>query len=100
MSQSSSAVNQFVSQDHERVSGDVGQDALATALGNDAGFVEEAGHHLDDTLGQTLDTLTQQGGATAQTGADVKPELGGEQLAGLTEVDEAEELNHDVISET
>ena len=74
------------------------QDALTTALGNDAGFVEEAGHHLDDTLSQTLDTLTQQGGATAQTGADVKPALGGEQLAGLPEVDEAEDLNpNDVI---
>ena len=75
-----------------------GQDALATALGNDAGFVEEAGHHLDDTLGQSLDAATQQGGATAQTGADVKDGLGGEQLAGLTEVDEVEDLNpNDVI---
>jgi len=61
---------------------------------------EEHGRTLDDTLGQILDTSTQQGGATAQTGADVKPALGGEQLAGLTEFDEAEDLNHDVISET
>ena len=75
------------------VGDDAGEAALATALGNDAGFVEEAGHHLDDTLGQTLDTLTQQGGATASKGADVKTELGGEQLAGLTEVDETEDLN-------
>ena len=67
-------------------------------LGNDAGFVEEAGHHIDDTLGQTLDTLAQQGGATASKGGDVKTELGGEQLAGLTAVDEAEDLNpNDVI---
>jgi len=52
------------SRDKDHTDGD-GQDALATALGNDAGFVEEAGHHLYDTLGQTLDTSTQQGGATA-----------------------------------
>ena len=62
-------------------------------LGNDAGFVEEAGHHLDDTLGQILDTSTQQGGATAQTGADVKTELGGDQIADFAVVDEAENLN-------
>ena len=82
------------------VRADVGQDALATALGGQSNFVEEAGHHLDDTLGQTLDTLTQQGGATAQTGADVIPELGGEQLAGLTEVDEAEDLNPNEVIES
>jgi len=42
----------------------------------------------DDKLGQALDAAVQQGGATASKGADVKPELGGEQIAGLTEVDE------------
>ena len=82
------------------VRADVGQDALATALGNDAGFVEEAGRHLDDTLGQTLDTLTQQGGATAQTGADVKPELGGDQIADVADVDEAEDLNPNEVIES
>ena len=32
-----------------------------------------------DTLGQTLDTSTNQGGATASKGADVKTELGKDQ---------------------
>ena len=80
--------------------GNEGQDELVNirAAQLDDTIHEEHGRTLDDTLGQILDTSTQQGGATAQTGADVKPALGGEQLAGLTEVDEAEDLNpNDVI---
>jgi len=47
-----------------------------------------------DTLGQTLDTLTNQGGATASKGADVKTELGGDQKKrDFADVDEGENLN-------
>ena len=50
---------------------------------------------LDDTLGHALDASSKQGEATASKGADVKTELGGEQLAGLTEIDEADFKNND-----
>ena len=47
-----------------------------------------------DTLGQTLDTSTNQGGATASKGADVKTELGGDQKKrDFADVDEGENLN-------
>ena len=47
-----------------------------------------------DTLGQTLDTSTNQGGATASKGADVKTELGGPQKKrDFADVDEGENLN-------
>ncbi len=47
-----------------------------------------------DTLSQTLDTSTNQGGATASKGADVKTELGGDQKKrDFADVDEGENLN-------
>jgi hypothetical protein len=47
-----------------------------------------------DTLGQTLDTSTNQGGATASKGADVKTELGRDQKKrDFADVDEGENLN-------
>ena len=47
-----------------------------------------------DTLGQTLDTSTNQGGATASKGADVKTELGGDQKKrDFADVDEGENVN-------
>ena len=47
-----------------------------------------------DTLGQTLDTSTNQGGATASKGADVKTELGGDQKKrDFSDVDEGENLH-------
>ena len=47
-----------------------------------------------DTLGQTLDTSTNQGGATASKGADVKTEFGGDQKKrDFADVDEGEHLN-------
>ena len=47
-----------------------------------------------DTLGQTLDTSTNQGGATASKEADVKTELGGDQKKrDFADVDEGENLS-------
>ena len=47
-----------------------------------------------DALGQTLDTSTNQGGATASKGADVKTELGGDQKKrDFSDVDEGENLH-------
>ena len=47
-----------------------------------------------DTLGQTLDTSTNQGGAAASKGADVKTELGKDQKKrDFADVDEGENLN-------
>ena len=47
-----------------------------------------------DTLGQTLDTSTNQGGATASKGADVKTELGGDRKKrDFADVDEGENVN-------
>ena len=47
-----------------------------------------------DTLGQTLDTSTNQGGATASNRVDVKTELGGDQKKrDFADVDEGENLN-------
>jgi len=60
------------------------------ATDQDAGFVEEAGHHLDETLGRTLDASTMQGTHNPTPGPDeiAAPFIPGGSVLSAAELDE------------